>query len=91
MSQWILKNIDYSIGLDVGISAFIMHTCFFSININYLCVKWYEIAACIINVWGYTGICRLPDYSQIPIIRTFKGKRKKFELSGVQVIKGKII
>ena len=31
------------------------------------------------------------NYSRLPIIGTFKGNRKKFELSGVQVIKGKII
>ena len=30
-------------------------------------------------------------YSRLPIIRTFKGNRKKFELSGVPVIEGKII
>ena len=30
-------------------------------------------------------------YSQLPIIRTFKGNRKKFELWGVRVIEGKII
>ena len=29
--------------------------------------------------------------SRLPIIRTFKGKRKKFELSGFRVIEGKII
>ena len=29
--------------------------------------------------------------SRLPIIRTFKGNRKKFELSGVRVIEGKII
>ena len=34
----------------------------------------------------------LPDlYSRLPIIRTFKGNRKKFELSGVRVMEGKII
>ena len=33
-----------------------------------------------------------PDlYSRLPIIRTFKGNRKKFELSGVRVMEGKII
>ena len=30
-------------------------------------------------------------YSRLPIIRTFKGNRKKFELSGVRVVEGKII
>ena len=30
-------------------------------------------------------------YSRLLIIRTFKGNRKQFELSGVQVIEGKII
>ena len=30
------------------------------------------------------------EYSRLPIIRTFKGNRKKFELSGVRVIEGKI-
>ena len=30
-------------------------------------------------------------YSRLPIIRTFKGNREKFELSGVRVIEGKII
>ena len=30
-------------------------------------------------------------YSRLPIIRTFKGNRKKFELWGVRVIEGKII
>ena len=30
-------------------------------------------------------------YSRLPIIRTFKGNRKKVELSGVPVIEGKII
>ena len=30
-------------------------------------------------------------YSQLPIIRTFKGNRKTFELSDVRVIEGKII
>ena len=30
-------------------------------------------------------------YSQLPIIRTFKGNRKKFELWGVRVIEGRII
>ena len=29
-------------------------------------------------------------YSRLPIIRTFKVNRKKFELSGIRVIKGKI-
>ena len=33
----------------------------------------------------------ISKYSGLPIIRTFKGKRKKFELSGVRVIEGKII
>ena len=31
----------------------------------------------------------LHNYSRLPIIRTFKGNRKKFELSGVRVIEGK--
>ena len=30
-------------------------------------------------------------YSRLPIIRTFKGNKKQFELSGVRVIEGKII
>ena len=30
-------------------------------------------------------------YSRLPVIRTFKGNRKKFKLSGVRVIEGKII
>ena len=30
-------------------------------------------------------------YSRLPITRTFKGNSKSFELSGVQVIEGKII
>ena len=34
----------------------------------------------------YPGV----NYSRLPIIRTFKGNRKKFKLSGVRVIKGKI-
>ena len=29
---------------------------------------------------------RLHEYSQLPIIQNFKGNRKKFELSRVQVI-----
>ncbi len=29
-------------------------------------------------------------YSRIPITRTFKGNRKRFEISGVRVIEGKI-
>ena len=33
----------------------------------------------------------LGKYSPLLLIRTFKGNRKKFELSGVQVIKGNII
>ena len=33
----------------------------------------------------------MPIYSGLPIIRTFKGNRKQFELSGVRVIEGKII
>ena len=31
------------------------------------------------------------EYSRLPIIRTFKGNGKKFELSGFRVIEGKII
>ena len=37
----------------------------------------------------YRRICVI--YSRLPIIRTFKGNRKKFELSGVRVIEGKVI
>ena len=33
----------------------------------------------------------LLKYSRLRMIQTFKGNRKKFELSGVRVIKGKII
>ena len=33
---------------------------------------------------------RACNYSRLPIIRTLKGNRKKFELSGVRVVEGKI-
>ena len=31
------------------------------------------------------------NYSRLPLIRNFKGNRKKFELSGVRIIEGKIM
>ena len=39
----------------------------------------------------HTCCYNIDNYSWLPIIRTFKGNRKKFELSGVRVIEGKII
>ena len=33
----------------------------------------------------------ISKYSGLPIIRTFRGNRKKFELLGVRVIEGKFI
>ena len=31
------------------------------------------------------------NYSRLPIIRNFKGNRKKFELSGVRIIEGTVM
>ena len=45
---------------------------------------------CSHHLWCYDGD-RLQEYSRPPIIRAFKGNRKKFELSWVRVIEGKII
>ena len=48
---------------------------------------------CNHHLWCYDGdrLQESKKYSRLPIIRAFKGNRKKFELSGVRVIEGKII
>ena len=50
--------------------------------------KKYDIWCLIIDLSSLHGSSM---YSQLPIIRTFKGNRKTVELSGVRVIDGKII
>ena len=38
------------------------------------------------RLWGREWVVTLHQYSRFPITRTFKGNRKRFELSGVRVI-----
>ena len=39
----------------------------------------------------FAFVIKRTKYSRLPIIRTFKGNIKKFELLGVRVVEGKII
>ena len=53
------------------------------------CKAWFEIGNRILDqTWNRVGKI---TYSPLPLIRIFKGNRKKFELSGVRIIEGKII
>ena len=44
-----------------------------------------------INFFRKIRVCLIMTYSRLPLIRNFKGNRKKFELSGGRVVEGKII
>ena len=81
-----LKNVCYQyLNFVLWVTYCFLTTCWLAHNQ----LSWTVLLFSVI--WLVNFVYRWPwlQYSRLPIIRTFMGNRKKFELSGVRVIEGK--